>query len=119
MLRRWQGTLIDDLYELRSVEGLRRYRRGLIGLPRKNGKSALGSGIALYGLFDEPGAEVYSCGGDKEQARIVFGEARRSVEASPILSEHLKVYKDAIEFPEGHAVYRLSLIHISEPTRPY
>ena len=56
-LRPWQREVLDDLFGLRA-DGRRRYRRGLLGLPRKNGKSALGSGMALYGLFDEPGAEV-------------------------------------------------------------
>ena len=63
--------------------------------------------MALFGLFDEPGAEVYSCAGDKEQARIVFGEARRAVEAESELSDVLKVYRDAIEYPATHSVYRV------------
>lgn len=105
-LRPWQKRLLSDLFEVRA-DIRRRYRQALIGLPRKNGKSALGSGIALYGLFDELGAEVYSCAGDKEQARIVFGEARKSVEASQLLSEKLKVYRDAIEYPATSSVYRV------------
>ena len=80
---------------------------GLLGLPRKNGKSFLTSGLALQGLFDEPGAEVYSCAGDKEQARIVFAEARRAVEADADLSRELKVYRDAVEYPATHSVYRV------------
>ena len=105
-LRDWQRRLLDDLFEVRA-DGRRRFRRGLIGLPRKNGKSALGSGIALFGLFDEPGAEVYGCAGDKEQARIVFAEARRAVESDAELSGALRVYRDAIEYPANHAVYRI------------
>jgi phage terminase large subunit-like protein len=105
-LRPWQRELLNDLFALRG-DGRRRFRQALVGLPRKNGKSALGSGLALFGLFDEQGAEVYSCAGDKEQARIVFAEARRSVEASPMLSERLKLYRDAIEYPATHSVYRV------------
>jgi phage terminase large subunit-like protein len=106
VMRSWQRELLADLFEVRP-DGLRRYRQGLIGLPRKNGKSAIGSGLALFGLFDEPGAEVYSCAGDKDQARIVFQEARRSVEASPLLSERLKCYRDAIENKATLGVYRV------------
>lgn len=77
-------------------------------MPRKNGKSLLGAGIALYGLMaDEYGAEVYSCAGEKEQARIVFGEAKRMVQMNPDLAEKLKVYRDAIEFPARGSVYRV------------
>ena len=67
----------------------------------------MGSGLAIYGLFDEAGAEVYSCAGDKEQARIVFKEARHAFEADPELSSVSKLYRDAIEIPEMGSVYRV------------
>jgi phage terminase large subunit-like protein len=106
-LRSWQRELLDDLFVTRP-NGRRKYRQALIGLPRKNGKSALSSGIALYGLFmDDQGAEVYSCAGDKEQARIVFAEAKRSIESNETLSGMAKVYRDAIEYPARNAVYRV------------
>lgn len=77
-------------------------------MARKNGKSALGSGIALYGLYGGPqGGEIYSCAGDREQARIVFGMAKRMVELEPDLAEVTKVYRDAIEYPETGSVYRV------------
>jgi len=106
-LREWQKQLLVDLFEQRP-DGLRRYRRGLIGLPRKNGKSAIGAGIALWGLLaaGEPGAEVYSCAGDRDQARIVFGMAKRMVELEPELADVVKLYRDAIEYPDIGGVYR-------------
>lgn len=77
-------------------------------MPRKNGKSALGAGLALGGLLLEvDGAEVYSCAGDRDQARIVFGMARRMVELDAELSELCKLYRDAIEVPSTGSVYRV------------
>lgn len=107
-LRPWQSSLLDELFVLRP-DGLRQHRRGLIGLPRKNGKSAVGAGIALWGLIadEEPGAEIYSCAGDRDQARIVFGMAKRMVELEPELSAAVKVYRDAIEYPANSSVYRV------------
>lgn len=107
-LRGWQRSLLNDLFQLRP-DGLRRYRRGLIGMPRKNGKSLLGAGLALYGLLadGEMGAEVYSCAGDKEQARIVFGDAKRMVQMDPDLTERLKVYRDAMEDVQTGSIYRV------------
>jgi phage terminase large subunit-like protein len=103
----WQGQLLDSVYERRD-DGLLRFRRVLIGLGRKNGKSLLGSLIALYGLIEgEPGAEVYSAAGDRKQARIVFDEARWQVQQSPALSGVCKVYRDAIEVPSTHSVFRV------------
>ncbi|PJN22413.1 hypothetical protein CG736_28280 [Kitasatospora sp. CB02891] len=105
LLRDWQQTLLAHLFA-RRADGRRRHRIALIGEPRKNGKSGLGAGIALDGLFECEGAEVYSCAGDKEQARIVFGDAKRMVDASPDLSEAIKPYKDALEVIGSGSVYR-------------
>ena len=103
----WQRELLDSLYE-RRPDGRLRYKRSLVGLARKNGKSLLGSLIGLYGLIEgEPGAEVYSAAGDRQQARIVFGEARRQVLESPALNGICKVYRDVIEVPATGAIYRV------------
>ncbi len=107
-LRPWQTRhILDPLFARRS-DGRLRHRVGLIGLARKNGKSALGSGIAMYGLLCGPdGAEVYSCAGDRDQARIVFGVAKRMVELDPELSSNCKLYRDAIEVPGTGSIYRV------------
>ena len=107
ILTAWQRNLLTALYE-RRPDGLLRYRRSLIGLGRKNGKSLLGSLIALYGLIEgEPGAEVYSAAGDRQQARVVFNEAKWQVTQSPALSGICKVYRDVIEVPSTGAIYRV------------
>lgn len=107
VLRPWQHNLLDSLFA-RRVDGRRKHRVGLVGLARKNGKSALGSGIGLYGLLAEgQGAEVYSCAADRDQARIVFGVAKRMVELDPELSAEVKLYRDAIEVPATGSVYRV------------
>jgi phage terminase large subunit-like protein len=77
-------------------------------MARKNGKSTLGSGIALWSLFmGSGGGEVYSCAADRDQARIVFGEAKRMIEAEEELSELCKIYRDAIEIPTTGSIYRV------------
>lgn len=100
-LRPWQRDIVDGLYA--TSGGLRLHRTALIGLPRKSGKSLLGSGLALYGLLAdaEPGAEVYSVAGSREQARIIFDVARRQVQLDPVLSRYLKVYRTEIAGPDG------------------
>lgn len=104
----WQKQLVRDLFALRP-DGKRRYRTALIGLPRKNGKSLIGACLALYGLVadGEVGAEIYSVAGDKEQARIVFGTAKRMVELNPVLASRITVYRDALEFPMMGSIYRV------------
>lgn len=104
-LRPWQRLLLGHVFA-RRPDGRRRHRVALVGEPRKNGKSGLAAGIALDGLFECQGAEVYSCAGDKEQARIVFGDAKKMIEAQPDLSAACKVYRDAVEVVELGSVYR-------------
>ena len=59
----WQRWLLRSLYE-RTDEGRLRYRRALIGLPRKQGKSLMGSAIAVYGMIaGEAGAHGWGSGG--------------------------------------------------------
>ncbi|MEV4096956.1 terminase large subunit domain-containing protein [Streptosporangium saharense] len=106
-LRGWQRQVLGHLLA-RRPDGRYRHRQALIGVARKNGKSALGAGLALYGLVMGPeGGEVYSCAGEKEQARIVFGTARRMVEMEPELADICKCYRDAIEVPATGSVYRV------------
>lgn len=59
--------------------GLRRFRDVYIEVPRKNAKSTLVSGIALYMLVadNEPGAEVYAAATTHKQARLVFDDSRQ------------------------------------------
>lgn len=106
VLRDWQRTVLGMAFA-RRVDGRRKHRQALIGLPRKNGKSAIGSGIGLYGLLmSGQGAEVYSCAADKDQAKIVFGVAKEMVNNSPDLSDMIKVYRDALEVPSTGSVYK-------------
>ena len=107
VIRPWTRKLLGHLLARRSDKRLR-HRQALIGLARKNVKSTTGAGIGLAGLVLGPqGGEVYSCAGDRDQARVVFGTARRMVELDPQLSEMLKLYRDVIEFPKTGSIYRV------------
>jgi phage terminase large subunit-like protein len=105
-LRDWQKEILFELFKHRD-DGKRQYRRGLLLMPRKNSKSLLASGIALYSLFTEIGAEVAIVAGDRAQARIVFRECARMVELDPNLSRKLRVMRDVIEYPETGSVLRV------------
>ena len=107
VLRGWQQQLLDNIFAVRE-DGRFKNRTAYVGMPRKNGKSALSSGIALWGLFlGEAGGEIYSCAADRDQARIVFGDAKKMIEAEPELMAQAKLYRDAIEIPSTGSIYRV------------
>lgn len=108
LLEWWQKELLNDLYGRVGPDGRRWYREALIGIARKNGKSALAAGLGLYHLTigGEQGGEVYSLAGSRDQARIVFNVARAMVEASPLLAKECRPYRSVIEHKESGSIYR-------------
>lgn len=91
-LLKWQrDEVIKPLFGWMRADGSRRYRMGYIEIPKKNGKSTLCAGLALYGLTadNEPGAEVYSAASSREQASIVFREADTMQRNSHDLARHI------------------------------
>lgn len=78
-LEPWQVFILTTVFGwVHTSTGLRRFRRAYEEVARKNAKSTKSSGIALY-LFaadGEPGAEVYSAATTRDQAKIVFDDAR-------------------------------------------
>ena len=101
VLSDWQISVVANLFGWIRPDGTRRYRSSLIELPRKSGKSHLAAGLALYCLVsdNEQGAEVYTAAADRDQANIVFGIAKRFVEADEYLAKHCKIYRNAIVVP--------------------
>lgn len=102
----WQRRLILDTFARNPVTKRRLHRYAYWSTARKNGKTGLVAVIALDGLFDEDGAEVYSCAAERYQAGIAFRAAKRTVELDPELSVTLKLYRDAIENPRNGSFYR-------------
>lgn len=83
LLMPWQKRLILELFEVKA-DGRRRYRRALIGLPRKAGKTELAAALALYLLLadHEKSAQIYCAAASEEQADMVFEAAKRMCEAT-------------------------------------
>lgn len=95
-LELFQKAFIQALFGFIDTEtGLRRYREAFFLVGRKNGKSTLLAGLALYMLIadGEGGAEVYSTATKYAQARLLFDECHNMVKQSPELSKHIKKRK--------------------------
>lgn len=88
----WQDRIIRDVFGTVKENGYRQYNTAYVEIPKKNGKSELAAGVALYMTCGdgEWGAEVYGCASDRQQASIVFDVAVDMVDQCPALKKRMK-----------------------------
>ena len=88
----WQDSIIRDVFGTVKENGFRQYNTAYVEIPKKNGKSELAAGVALYMTCgdNEWGAEVYGCASDRQQASIVFDVAVDMVDQCPALKRRIK-----------------------------
>jgi phage terminase large subunit-like protein len=107
----WQRKATTDVFGTLKPDGTRQYREVYIRIPKKNGKSPWGSGVALYLTFadGEPAAKVFSAAADREQAGIVYNIAEAMVDWSPELSSRSFVYQGTktIYVPSTKSTYKI------------
>jgi phage terminase large subunit-like protein len=74
---------------------VRRYREVLLMIPRKNGKTPLAAGIAIYVFFcdREAGAQVFVAAAETEQAALLFRHARGMVEYEDSLNRRADIFR--------------------------
>lgn len=108
ILEDFQSRFSDELLEV-GDDGLRVYREALLGLPRKNGKSTIVASLGLYLLIadGEEGPEVYAAAAARDQARVIFDQAKAFVNASPGLQDFLRVRQYHIECKRNNGVFRV------------
>ena len=110
-LEPWQVFILTTVFGwLRRADGGRRYRRAYVEVSRGNGKSTLCSGIGLYCLLAdrEGGAEVYSFATTRDQAKIVFGDAKVMAERNAPLRNRfgLQVLANALYVPTSNSTFQ-------------
>lgn len=89
----WQSQIIRDVYGTLKEDGTRQYKFAYLEIPKKNGKSEMAAGAALYHLFadGEKNGEVYGCAADRGQASIVFDVAVDMIDQLPALKKRAKI----------------------------
>lgn len=101
----WQKFCFANLFGFveRGTE-IRRFRQGVIYVPRGNGKTTVAAPIALYCTFveGEGGAEGYAAAVTRDQARILFETAQNMVRRSPEFRQRFGVEVGA------HTIYQSS-----------
>lgn len=92
-LELFQKAFIQALFGFVDRDtGIRKYKKGALFIGRKNGKSTMDSGLANFMLTKdgEGGAEVYSVATKREQAKVVWDEAKRMIKKSPDLNKRIR-----------------------------
>ena len=91
-LELWEKAHLATVFGFIDIEGNRKYRESLLIVGKKNGKSLLASIVGLYLLVgdNEPGPEVYAVATKRDQAKIIWGEAKRMRNKSPALRKRIK-----------------------------
>lgn len=92
VLELWEKAALATIFGFIDIDGNRRYREAILIVGKKNGKSLLASGVGLYLQVGdgEAGPEVYAVATKKDQAKIIWNEAKRMVRKSPALLKRIK-----------------------------
>ncbi|WP_445774214.1 terminase large subunit [Shewanella sp.] len=91
----------------RSKRYVRRFTEAQLWVARKNGKSALSSGLSLYFFYadNEKGAQIYSAGPTLDSAKIVYEQAVKYIKSMPVMKDKaLKIKYDRMFYENN--VYR-------------
>lgn len=91
-LELWEKAMLATVFGFIDKNGLRKYRESILIVGKKNGKSLLASGVGNYMLVadGERGPEVYAVATKRDQAKIIWTEAKRMVRKSPELRRRIK-----------------------------
>ena len=91
-LELWEKAMLAAIFGFVDIEGNRKYREAILIVGKKNGKSLLASIVGLYMLTadGEPGPEVYAVATKRDQAKIIWQEAKRMVRKSPALDKRVR-----------------------------
>ena len=91
-LELWEKAMLAAVFGFIDIEGNRQYRKCGLIVGKKNGKSLIASGVGLYmqTADGEPGPEVYAVATKRDQAKIIWQEAKRMVRKSPVLLKRIR-----------------------------
>lgn len=91
-LELWEKAHLAAVFGFVDINGYRMCRESILIVAKKNGKSLLASVVGLYMQVGdgEPGPEIYAVATKRDQAKIIWTEAKRMVRKSPSLLKRIK-----------------------------
>ena len=107
-LEPWQAWIVRQAFGWKRADGRRLYRRVILWVPRKNGKTELLAGVAHIALLALGciGGDVFSIAATEDQASQVFRAAQAMAGYSDALAQRYELLKKSIYCPELHTSFR-------------
>ncbi|SMB87313.1 Phage terminase-like protein, large subunit, contains N-terminal HTH domain [Pasteurella testudinis DSM 23072] len=104
----WQQFLFANLFGFKHKEtGLRKYRSAYVQVARKNAKSTIAAVLANWFLIMEPGQQdIYTAAVSRDQARIVFDDARQMCLLSKPLKKRVSILQHKMIYPKNNSLMR-------------
>ena len=109
LLELWQKALVSAMFGIvDKIDGTRKYQEVILIVGRKNGKSTLAAAIGLYLTIadGELGPEIYSVATKKDQAKIIWLEAKKMIQKSPALRKRMKTLVSEINSSVNDSVFK-------------
>lgn len=107
-LEPWEQFIVGSLMGWLRADGTRRFREVYLEVARKNGKTLLAAGLViLLTFFDgEPGAEAYAIATKRDQAKLVWNDAKQMIERNPSLAARIHTYALSITDETSASFFR-------------
>lgn len=103
----WQQAWLHILFGWKRADGSRRFRKTLLEVAKKNGKTGIAAALSLYFLIadDELSARVFIAATTRQQARLCMTEAVLMRKRSPDLMEAIQQSGGLKDDKQVHALY--------------
>lgn len=108
-LELWQKAFIQAGFGfVDKTTRLRKYKKIVLFVARKNGKSTIDAGLGNYMLTSagEGGAEIYSIATKRDQAKVVWDEAKRMIKKSPALAKRIRALVTGLYYDETESFFK-------------
>ena len=91
-LETWQKAFLSVVYGIMDADGHRQFREIVLIIGRKQGKTAMMSGVGCYHLFVDGGygSRVYVCAPKLEQARLCYEGIYQTIRKEPMMDRLTK-----------------------------
>lgn len=103
----WQQWVCANIYGFLRPDGSRKYTTAYIEISRKSGKSSLASAFAIWGLIEEPGAQVICAANSREQASILLNCATGYIRTIDPEQKDLRIYRSEVKLRNSNSFLKI------------